>query len=162
MTRGLKLNRLRLAAQHIQGSEFTTPAAVVRWMLAMQAQDLPGGKWSIGLRAPGTTLREVDDALARGEIIRSWPMRGTLHLVPAEDINWMVRLTSERTIRSLARRYDELGLDPASFKQARESLSARSRVGRRCRVLPSSRSWRQPGSRRPVSVARTSSATCTN
>lgn len=120
MTRSLDLNRLRLAAQRIEGSEFTTPTEVVRWMLALQAQDLPGGKWSIGLRAPGTTLREVDAALARGEIVRSWPMRGTLHLVPAEDIGWMVGLTSERTIRSLARRYDELGLDPATFKQAKE------------------------------------------
>jgi len=118
MTRALDINRLRLAAQRIEGSEFTTPTEVVRWMLAMQAQDLPGGKWSVGLRAPGTTLREVDAALARGEIVRSWPMRGTLHLVPAEDIGWMVGLTAERTLRSLARRYDELGLDPASFKQA--------------------------------------------
>ena len=118
MTRALNINRLRLAAQRIEGSEFTTPTEVVRWMLAMQAQDLPGGKWSVGVRAPGTTLREVDAALARGEIVRSWPMRGTLHLVPAEDIGWMVGLTAERTLRSLARRYDELGLDPASFKQA--------------------------------------------
>lgn len=120
MTRPLNITRLRLAAQRIEGSGFTTPTEVVRWMLAMQAQDLPAAKWSVGLRAPGTTLREVDAALARGEVVRSWPMRGTLHLVPAEDIGWMVGLTSERTIRSLARRYDELGLEPASFKQAQD------------------------------------------
>lgn len=120
MTRAVNLNRLRLAAQRIESSDFTTPTEVVRWMLALQAQDLPGGKWSIGLRAPGTTLRDVDAALARGEIVRSWPMRGTLHLVPAEDIGWMVGLTSERTIRSLARRYDELGLEPSTFEQAQE------------------------------------------
>lgn len=130
MTRALNLNRLRLAAQRIEASEFTTPTEVVRWMLALQVQDLPGAKWSIGLRAPGTTLREVDAALARGEIVRSWPMRGTLHLVPAEDIGWMVGLTSERTIRSLARRYDELGLEPAAFKQAQDVAVAALEGGR--------------------------------
>jgi len=120
MTSALNLTRLRLAAQLIEGSRFSTPGEVVRWLLAIQAQDLPGAEWSVGLRAPGTTLREVDAALSRGEIVRSWPMRGTLHLVPAEDIGWMVGLTSERTIRSLARRYDELGLEPGTFKQAQE------------------------------------------
>ena len=83
MTTDPRVRRLRLLAQHIDGSTFTTPAEVVRWMLAMQGQDLPGAKWSVGLRAPGSTLADVDAALASGAIIRSWPMRGTLHLVPA-------------------------------------------------------------------------------
>jgi len=112
------LRRLRLAAQRIEGSEFTTPSEVVTWMLALQGQDLPGAKWSVGLRAPGSTLADMDAALARGEIIRSWPMRGTLHLVPAVDIGWMLRLTGERTLRSMATRYRELGLDDATFGQA--------------------------------------------
>lgn len=132
MRRATSLTRLRLAAQRIEGSDLTTPTEVVRWMLAMQAQDLPGAKWSIGLRAPGTTLRDVDAALGRGEIVRSWPMRGTLHLVPAEDIGWMVGLTAERTIRSLARRYDELGLEPATFEQAQEVAVRVLEGGRAC------------------------------
>ncbi|MGZ8803259.1 MAG: DNA glycosylase AlkZ-like family protein, partial [Mycobacterium sp.] len=119
-TPGSTLRRLRLAAQRIEGSEFTTPTEVVTWMLALQGQDLPGAKWSVGLRAPGTTLADVDAALARGEIIRSWPMRGTLHLVPAVDIGWMLQLTGERTLRSLATRHRELGLDDATFGQARD------------------------------------------
>jgi hypothetical protein len=119
-TSGSTLRRLRLAAQRIEGSEFTTPTEVVTWMLALQGQDLPGAKWSVGLRTPGTTLADVDAALARGEIIRSWPMRGTLHLVPAVDIGWMLQLTGERTLRSLATRHRELGLDDATFGQARD------------------------------------------
>ena len=62
-TSGSTLRRLRLAAQRIEGSEFTTPTEVVTWMLALQGQDLPGAKWSVGLRAPGTTLADVDAAL---------------------------------------------------------------------------------------------------
>ncbi len=118
MSRRPSLTRLRLAAQRIEGSMFTTPAEVVEWMLAMQGQDLPGAKWSVGLRAPGSTLADVDAALARGEIVRSWPMRGTLHLVPARDIGWMVGLTADRTLRSLARRYRELDLDHHTFAKA--------------------------------------------
>ena len=117
-TTSATLRRLRLAAQRIEGSEFTTPADVVAWMLALQGQDLPGAKWSVGLRAPGSTLTDVDAALANGQIIRSWPMRGTLHLVPAVDIGWMLRLTGERTLRSLATRHRELGLDDATFGRA--------------------------------------------
>ena len=112
---GTTLSRLRLAAQRVEGSEFTTPTEVVTWMLALQGQDLPGAKWSVGLRAPGSTLADVDAALSRGEIIRSWPMRGTLHLLPGVDIGWMLQLTAERTLRSLVTRHRQLGLDDATL-----------------------------------------------
>jgi Winged helix DNA-binding domain len=115
-----RIRRLRLAAQRIVGSNDTGPVDVVRWMLAMQGQDLPGAKWSIGLRSPGSTLADVDTALNSGEIVRSWPMRGTLHLVAAEDIGWMLDLTAGRTVRSLAARHRELGLDDVTFGRARE------------------------------------------
>lgn len=114
------IRRQRLAAQCIQGSPLTDPADVVRWMLAMQGQDLAGAKWSVGLRAPGSTLADVDASLADGTVIRSWPMRGTLHLVAAADIGWMLELTAGRTLQSMARRYRELDLDDETFEQARE------------------------------------------
>jgi hypothetical protein len=114
------IRTVRLASQRIEDSEFTGAVEVVRWMLAMQAQDLAGAKWSVALRAPGTTLVDVDAALADGSVIRSWPMRGTLHLVAAEDIGWMLELTATRTVRSLARRYRELELDEATFQRAAE------------------------------------------
>jgi Winged helix DNA-binding domain len=120
MATATTIRTLRLAAQRIEGSELTGAAEVVRWMLAMQAQDLAGAKWSVGLRAPGTTLADVDAALANGSVIRSWPMRGTLHLVAAEDIGWMLELTAPRTVQSLARRYRELDLDEATFERAGE------------------------------------------
>ena len=61
-------------------------AEVVRWMTAMQAQDFAGAKWSIGLRVPGSAESEIDAAFADGTIVRSWPMRGTLHVVAPEDL----------------------------------------------------------------------------
>lgn len=118
MTSTIPVRRLRLAAQHIDGRGFDRPVDVVRWMLALQGQDLPGVKWSVGLRAPGTTLADVDAALDRGEIIRSWPMRGTLHLVAAEDIGWVLDVTAARTVRSQSTRHRQLGLDDMTVGRA--------------------------------------------
>jgi len=124
------LRLLRLAAQRIEGSEFRQPVEVVRWMLAIQGQDLPGAKWSIGLRAPGSTLVDVDTAINSGQIIRSWPMRGTLHVVVAQDIGWMLGLTAERMLRSLTTRHRQLDIDDTAIARAGEIASGALEGGR--------------------------------
>lgn len=110
---------LRLSAQHISQADFATPVEVVRHLLAMQAQDFNGAKWSVGLRTHDVTDADVEAALAAGSIVRSWPMRGTLHFVPAEDLGWMLGLTAHRTIRSAAGRHRTLELDDPEFDLAR-------------------------------------------
>jgi hypothetical protein len=123
MTRAYTASRrlvstLRLAAQGIAAPSFATPGDVVRHMLAMQAQDFPWAKWSVGLRAPGVTDADVERAIADRDIVRSWPMRGTLHFAPAEDLGWMLSLTRDRMVRSAAGRHRILELDDASFALA--------------------------------------------
>jgi len=125
-----RLTALRLASQHIGTGDLSTPADVVRWMLAMQAQDFPGAKWSVGLRAPRTSEATVDAAFHSAEVVRSWPMRGTLHLVPAEDLGWMLDLTAPRAIRSAASRRAALGIAEADTEQAREIAVASLSGGR--------------------------------
>ncbi len=90
----------------------------------MQAQDLPGVVWSIGVRSPATTAADVDGAFNRGEIVRSWPMRGTLHLTAAEDLGWMLALTGQRALRSLATRHRQLGIDEQAAGGAGEVAAA--------------------------------------
>ncbi|MEE3917704.1 crosslink repair DNA glycosylase YcaQ family protein [Micromonospora sp. BRA006-A] len=68
-------------------------ADVVEWFGAMQAQDAASGLWSLGVRLPGATQDDVRAALERREALRTWPMRGTVHLVPARDARWMLELT---------------------------------------------------------------------
>ena len=77
VTPAQRLARIRLASQWLVGSRATSPADVVRSMMAMQAQDFAGAKWAVGLRLPASTEAQVDRALADGTIVRSWPMRGT-------------------------------------------------------------------------------------
>ncbi len=117
------LRRLRLAAQWIDADGPTTPAEVVGRMLALQAQDLPGAKWSVGLRA-GCTLAEVNRSLNDAEVVRSWPMRGTLHLVPARDLGWMLGVTARRTLRALTTRHRQLDIDHAAIGNAADVSAA--------------------------------------
>lgn len=115
-----RLARLRLAAQLLSSDPARHPADAVRWMLAMQAQDERGVKWSVGLRTSGATEADVDAAYDAGQIVRSWPLRGTLHLVAAEDLNWMLELTAERAIASAAGRRAVLGVTLTEVERARE------------------------------------------
>ena len=124
-TRRRELASLRLAAQTIQlpsGREAPPDAAAtVSRLLAVQAQDFAGATWSVGLRTPGATSAAIETALASGEIVRSWPMRGTLHFVAPEDLGWMLSLTAARTIRSAAGRHRDLELAEPDFERAREA-----------------------------------------
>jgi hypothetical protein len=113
--------RRRLVSQRIGSGGFANPVDVVRWMTAMLAQDLASASWSIGLRSPGTALKDVEGAFRTGSIIRSWPMRGTLHVVAPEDLRWMLALTSERLVRGSLARRAALGLDETQLETARDA-----------------------------------------
>lgn len=78
-----------------------TPLGTVRHLGALQAQDLTSGLWSLGARTGGT-VAEVLGSVARGEITRTWVMRGTLHWVAAEDAEWMCRLLAGPAMRKAA------------------------------------------------------------
>lgn len=111
--------RLRLQRQGLAGDGFARPVEVVERMLAVQGQDYAAVKWAIGLRAPGTTEADVDAAINSGEIVRSWPMRGTLHFVPAVQLNWMLQLTAPRILAGTRTRQAQLELDQSVIEQAR-------------------------------------------
>lgn len=118
-----------MAAQRIGAGEQSTPLEIVRWMLAIQAQDFPGAKWSVGLRQVGLTESVVEAACDAGEIVRSWPLRGTLHLVAGEDLGWLLALTARKAVKSAAPRRAMLGITEVEVERARwialEALAGR-------------------------------------
>ncbi|HEV7501909.1 MAG TPA: winged helix DNA-binding domain-containing protein [Vicinamibacteria bacterium] len=123
--------RSRLVVQQIVRPRFTRPADLVRWMGAVQCQDYPGGLWAIALRLAGSpTEPDVERALAERTIVRTWPMRGTLHFVPAADARWMLRLLAPRMIARSAGRHRQLGLDADAFTKSRAVLTRALRGGR--------------------------------
>ena len=89
--------------------EGRTVAGVVEWFGAMQGQDLASVMWSLGLRT-GRTRDEVGAAFESGEILRTWPMRGTLHVVPGADARWMIAHLGARALRGAEARRQFLGL----------------------------------------------------
>ena len=115
---------LRLAAQRLVGEREPTAAGAVRHLLAAQGQDLPGALTSIALRTPGRDRGEVAAALDSGAVVRSWPMRGTLHLVAADDLPWMLEVLGRRALGGVAKRWEYLGLDEGQCEQAREVVRA--------------------------------------
>ena len=108
----------RLRAQLIERDSAGTPSDVVAHLLAVQAQDYAGATWAIGLRTPGATLVDVERAIAERRIVRTWPMRGTLHFVAAEDVRWMLALLAPRVLARAAGRERQLSLDSATLGRA--------------------------------------------
>lgn len=90
--------------QRIGHKPFASPAATVRWFGAVQAQDYLGALWAIGLRTRAATELAVERAIAERSIVRTWPLRGTLHFVAAEDARWISTLCAPRTLARNARR----------------------------------------------------------
>lgn len=123
------MGRLRLAAQGLLGPGLGSVPDAVRWMTAIQAQDLQAALWAVGLRVPVTGLASVRAALDSGAVVRSWPMRGTLHLVAPEDLRWMLSLTADRLTRSIAGRHRELDIAWADIEKCRDVALERIAAG---------------------------------
>jgi hypothetical protein len=126
----LNISHQRLHNQSIALPRFEQPSDVVAWLGAVQAQDYPGSLWAIGLRMRNAVEGAVEQAVANRTIIRTWPMRGTLHFVAAADVRWMLDLLAPRVVAGLARRHQQLELDELTFSKSRK-LFVRVLRGRR-------------------------------
>lgn len=112
------ISTLRLHNQRITFSDFHTPADVVRHLGAMQAQDYASAKWAIGLRLPGSTEADIEQAVRDRAILRTWPQRGTIHFVVPEEVRWRLSLSTPRILAGAKRRHENLKLDQATFDKA--------------------------------------------
>lgn len=121
---------LRLKNQQITRPGFKTAAEVVRWLGAVQAQDYNMSEWAVGVRLPGSTANTIKTAINSGEIIRTHVLRPTWHLVSADDIYWMLKLSAPQ-IKSLSRSRDkELGLTETAFNRSNSVLEKALRNNR--------------------------------
>ncbi|MBV9688679.1 MAG: AlkZ family DNA glycosylase [Ktedonobacteraceae bacterium] len=112
----------RLFNQRIEGEKFKKPEEVVRWMGALQAQQYLESLWAIGLRMQSATLIDIEQAIADRKILRTWPLRGTLHFVPSEDAKWMLKLLAARVLAGDRRRQEQLELDDATIQRSKQLL----------------------------------------
>jgi hypothetical protein len=124
MTSQREVALLRLAAQWLAGPGAASPVEAVRRLGAVQAQDFPGAVTSVALRTAARRRKDVEVALDDGEIVRTWPMRGTLHLLAADDLHWMLELLASRALPSLTARWAQLGLSASDAERARALVTA--------------------------------------
>jgi len=117
-----EIARYRLVNQQIAATRCKDPTEVVRSLGAMQAQDYLGTLWAIGLRLPGATEKEVERAMADRTIVRTWPLRSTLHVIAAIDVHWLLELTAPRILSTATLRFERYGLDSAALGRIREGV----------------------------------------
>lgn len=111
---------MRLAAQCLVGRSLATPEDVVRHLTCTQSQDWRACRVALAARTTARSVQAVDAAYDAGRIVRSWPVRGTLHTVLAADLRWMLALTADRIRAQYATRLAGLGVDAPQLVAVRE------------------------------------------
>lgn len=109
MTPG-EVRRRRAVAQRLHRPPVGGVTDLVRGLLAVQAQDVRAYPHALRARATGLAMADLDAARASGEVVVTWLMRGTLHLVAARDVGWLHALTAGRQSTSGKRRLRQLGV----------------------------------------------------
>lgn len=134
------MNLAHVRSERLRHHRLSAPAGTVAeaasHMLAVQAQEFWGGRWALAARTRGNpTISDVDAAFDRGELVRSWTMRGTIHAIPSRDLAWVLSITGERQIRQGASVHRAEGIDEAEVARAealtRAALSGGNRLARK-------------------------------
>lgn len=133
------LARARLVSQGLVTRRWERPAEVAAAFGAHQGQDLPGVLASIALRSGGG-IDAVLGACARGEIVRGYPMRGTVFLMAAADARWITQLCADKSARILKGR----GIRAGHLERAAEIASELLADGPRSRAELHAR-WAEAG-----------------
>ena len=78
----------RMARHHLTDATAAKPAQLVRVVtdtLGIQSQVNSSAELAVSVRIPTITRAEIQDALWRDKaLVRTWAMRGTIHLLPAD------------------------------------------------------------------------------
>nr|WP_250649149.1 MULTISPECIES: crosslink repair DNA glycosylase YcaQ family protein [unclassified Actinomyces] len=120
-----EVSLLRIVAQGlVSATSAPDVAEAVRRQLAIQGQQVSAVPHALLSRTTGTRMAEVERAFASGRLVRSWPMRGTVHITTAEDHHWLREALAHRTDSWAAASWQHLGLTPADVDRAGETALA--------------------------------------
>ena len=129
-----ELLRLRLASQRIARQPTPEPASPTSCDTCSPRRRRISGRGCgrSGCAPPAPHAHRCWPNSPSGTVVRSWPMRGTLHFVAPEDLRWMLQLTAPRTLASAATRQTAARPRPGHPGPLRGSRAHRAGRRRRC------------------------------
>lgn len=102
-----RLRRARLAAQRLTPATACAGAEeAAHAVVGIQAQDLRAAALALRSRVPGLTRSDIRAA----PLLRTWTVRGTVHLIAAADRRWLHALLAERNARAFGARFMRFGI----------------------------------------------------
>jgi hypothetical protein len=127
----LRLSGQRLGARRRRGSV----QRVVADVFALQAQDDFAATLGIWARSDGLTAADVAKARdVDGSVVRVWCLRGTLHLVSAADVRWLLDVLRPIFVKKNRTRRLQLGLDDETTARGVQAVVAMLADGPRTRA----------------------------
>jgi hypothetical protein len=102
-----RLRRACLAAQRLTlATACASAEEAARAVIGVQAQDLRAAALALRSRVPGLTR----GALRTAALVRTWTVRGTVHLIAASDRPWLHALLAQRNTRMCSARFERFGI----------------------------------------------------
>jgi hypothetical protein len=102
-----RVRRARLAAQRLTPATACASAeSAAHAVIGIQAQDLRAALLALRSRVPGLTRSDVRTA----PLLRTWTVRGTVHLIVASDRPWLHTLLAKRNARMFGARFARYGI----------------------------------------------------
>jgi hypothetical protein len=113
----------RMDRQFLEAPSDGSTTDVVRRMAAVQAQVASSAELAIRLRRSTSRPGDVERALGRGSILKTWAMRGTLHLITPEEGAAFLSLMASGRPWERPSWVSYFGLTPANLERMREVVS---------------------------------------
>jgi hypothetical protein len=96
---------------------------VVRHLIGLQAQIPSATALAVRARTVGLAEPDVDRAMVpTGPLVRTWLMRGTLHVVHVDDLEWLLPVLGPPMVRKGSRRHHQLDLDVETLSRSVDVL----------------------------------------
>lgn len=117
---------IRLRSQRLHPETRTTSVReAVAGVCGVQAQGQQAAELSVRARSQGLTASQVTTALYQDRsVVRTWCMRGSLHLLVTTDLPWMLSLFGPVFVARSRRRLSNLGFDDEACEQAVKEIES--------------------------------------
>lgn len=115
-----EVRSLRLRSQRLElRYAVSTVEEVVTDICGFQAQEVQATSLAVRARSHDLTAEDIETARYEGRsVVRTWCIRGTLHLVAVDDLPWLLSLFGPVFVARGQRRLADLGLDDATCDRA--------------------------------------------